>query len=254
MKTLSWVETEVKFKITLMRPCSRSWLCGFILNGLVQDLLFLLLRMILVSWGSVGSLFTVHSAFSGSVWYVLMWQVQGVTPATLIAVNEVSEVAQMSLTLCDPMDCSLPGSSVHGIFQARILEWVAISFSRGSSQPRDWTQVSHIVGRRFTLWATREVQTAVGTVRTTVYRPFQCGAKELCFQSLTHTWSPGTNSWICSPRGNGTLSCTSLVTWFITLPSCYICCEISSPLTWGKFVDTCFIIGGSLPYTILYGE
>ena len=45
--------------------------------------------------------------------------------------------AQLCLTLCDPMDCSLPGSSVHGISQARILEWVAISSSRGSSQPRD---------------------------------------------------------------------------------------------------------------------
>ena len=67
-----------------------------------------------------------------------------------------SEVAQLCLTLCDPMDCSLPGSSVHGIFQARILEWVAISFSRGSSWPRDRTQVSCIVGRRFTIWATRE--------------------------------------------------------------------------------------------------
>ena len=47
-----------------------------------------------------------------------------------------------------------PGSSIHGILQAKILEWVAISFSRGSSWPRDWTQVSHIVGRRFNLWAT----------------------------------------------------------------------------------------------------
>ena len=56
------------------------------------------------------------------------------------------------------MDCSLPGSSIHGIFQARIiLEWVAISFSRGSFWPRDWTQVSLIVGRCFTIWATREV-------------------------------------------------------------------------------------------------
>ena len=54
------------------------------------------------------------------------------------------------------MDCSLSGSSIPGIFQARVLEWVAISFSRGSSQPGDWTQVSHIVGRRFTVWATRE--------------------------------------------------------------------------------------------------
>ena len=52
--------------------------------------------------------------------------------------------------------CSLPGSSVHGILQARILEWVAIPFSRGSSQPRDQTQVCHIAGRRFTIWATRE--------------------------------------------------------------------------------------------------
>ena len=60
-----------------------------------------------------------------------------------------SEVAQSCPTLCDPMDCSPPGSLVHGIFQAWILEWVAISFSRGSSQPRDWTQVSRIVGRRF---------------------------------------------------------------------------------------------------------
>ena len=54
------------------------------------------------------------------------------------------------------MDCSLQSSSIHGIFQARVLEWVAISFSRGSSQPRDQTQVSHIVGRHFTVWATRE--------------------------------------------------------------------------------------------------
>ena len=60
-----------------------------------------------------------------------------------------SEVTQSCLTLCDPMDCSPPGS-VHGILQARILEWVAISFSRGSSQPRDRTQVSRIAGRFFT--------------------------------------------------------------------------------------------------------
>ena len=60
-----------------------------------------------------------------------------------------SEVAQSCWTLCDPMDCSLPGSSLHGILQARILEWVAISFSRESSWPRDGTQVSSIPGRRF---------------------------------------------------------------------------------------------------------
>ena len=57
---------------------------------------------------------------------------------------------------CNPMDCSLPGSSVHGILHARILEWVAISFSRGSSWPRNQTQVSYIAGRFFTNWAMRD--------------------------------------------------------------------------------------------------
>ena len=54
------------------------------------------------------------------------------------------------------MDCSPPGSSVYGIFQARILEWIAISFSRVSSRPRDWTWVSCTAGRFFTIWAMRE--------------------------------------------------------------------------------------------------
>ena len=72
--------------------------------------------------------------------------------------NITSEVAQLRLTLCDPMDYSLPSSSVHGIFQAIVLEGTAISFSRGSSWPRDQTQVSRIVDRRFTIWTTREAQ------------------------------------------------------------------------------------------------
>ena len=66
-------------------------------------------------------------------------------------------VTQLYLTLCDPMDCSPPGSSIHGIFQVKVLEWIAIGFSRGSSQPRDGTWVSRIVGRRFTVWANREL-------------------------------------------------------------------------------------------------
>ena len=65
-------------------------------------------------------------------------------------------VAQLCPTHCDPMDGSLPGSAVHGISQARILEWVTISFSTGSSWPRDWTWVSCIASRLFTVWATRE--------------------------------------------------------------------------------------------------
>ena len=62
-----------------------------------------------------------------------------------------SEVAQSCPILCDSMDYSLGGSSIHGIFQARVLEWIAISFSRGFSQPRDQTWVSCVVGRRFTV-------------------------------------------------------------------------------------------------------
>ena len=66
-------------------------------------------------------------------------------------------VAQLCSTVWGPMDYSLLGSSVPGILQARILAWIAIPFSRGSSQPRDRTRVSCTAGRFFTVWATREV-------------------------------------------------------------------------------------------------
>ena len=68
------------------------------------------------------------------------------------------KVAESCPILCDPMDCSLPGSSVHEIFQARILKWISILFSRGFSWPRAQTQVSCIASRCFTIWATREAQ------------------------------------------------------------------------------------------------
>ena len=73
----------------------------------------------------------------------------------LMKMKKMKSLSRVRL-FATPWDCSLPGSSVHGIFQARVLEWVAIAFSRGSSPPRDWTWVSHIAGRRFTLWAIRE--------------------------------------------------------------------------------------------------
>ena len=66
--------------------------------------------------------------------------------------SEVKLLSRFRLFFCNPIDCSLPGFSVYGIFQARILDWVAISFSRRSSQPRDWTRVSRIVGRCFPVW------------------------------------------------------------------------------------------------------
>ena len=65
-------------------------------------------------------------------------------------------VSQSWLTLCDPIDCCPPDSSVHGILQARILEWVAIPLSRESSRPRGWTWVSCIARRFFTIWVTKE--------------------------------------------------------------------------------------------------
>ena len=79
-------------------------------------------------------------------------------PATSLPTPSLrgSGVTQSCPALCGPTDCSPPGSSVHGIFQARILEWAAISFSRGSSQPGDWTQVSCTAGRFFTDGATRK--------------------------------------------------------------------------------------------------
>ena len=73
--------------------------------------------------------------------------------------REVHKVKSLSCVwLWDPMDCSLPDSSTHGIFQARILGLVAISFSRGSSRSRDQTWVSHTAGRLFTNWATRDAR------------------------------------------------------------------------------------------------
>ena len=81
--------------------------------------------------------------------------------------------------LCNPMDCSPPRSSDHGILRARILEWVAIFFSRGSSRPRDQTWVSCLTGRFFTLWTTREAPKTDRSQHSLV----DClpSAQELCF-------------------------------------------------------------------------
>ena len=102
-----------------------------------------------------------HSVSSLEKWLMpvlryLMYKVSREYLVISFSKESESEVAQSCPTLCDPMDSSPPGSSLHGILQARILEWVAIPFSRGSSQPRDRTWVSHIAGRRFIIWATRE--------------------------------------------------------------------------------------------------
>ena len=79
--------------------------------------------------------------------------------------QQLFNCAQSCPTLCDPMEHSLPGSSVHVILQARILEWVAMPSSRGSSQPRDRNQVSCTAGRFFTIWATgKPMNTRLGSL------------------------------------------------------------------------------------------
>ena len=87
-----------------------------------------------------------------------LWELVMDREAWLAAVHRVAK-SRTQLSDWTELNSNLPGSSVNGIFQARVLERVAISFSRGSSRPRDQTQVSRVVGRRFTVWATREVLT-----------------------------------------------------------------------------------------------
>ena len=114
-----------------------------------------------------------------------------------------SEVTQLCQTLCDPMDCSLPGSSAYGIFQAIVLEWIAISFSRGSSPPRDWTRVSHIVGRCFTVWATREVLINLMTWTTALSNSMKLWA--MLFRATQDGWvmeESSDNTWFTG-EGNG---------------------------------------------------
>ena len=103
------------------------------------------------------------------------------------------KVTQSCVTFCYPMDCRTTGSCVHGILQARLLEWVAISFSRGSSWPRDWNLVSCIAGRFFTIWATREAQDSSMAPNAFALQPelFATGRSRrvMCFRPGSHTGS-----------------------------------------------------------------
>ena len=116
---------------------------------------------------------------------------QKTTSLTIVcALNHLS-----CLTLCDPKNCSSPGSSVHGILQARILEWILIFFSRGSSWPRDWTHISHVscVGRRVLYHKCHRV----------------CLAYYYCFiikESETSHWKRGQNRVCCGREAGDTWS------------------------------------------------
>ena len=107
----------------------------------------------------------------------------------------VNNVSFYIRALCDHMDWSLPGSSVHGILQARTVEWVAVPFSRGSSQFRDQTQVSCIAGRFFTVWVTKVAYIRDGlSLNSSVFSgslnqcPENAAAKSL--QSCPTLWDP----------------------------------------------------------------
>ena len=84
----------------------------------------------------------LHLLFLWQMKAALTWQIRTFYFINQNAAAVAAESLQLCPTLCDPMDCSPPGSSVHEILQARILEWVAIPFCRGSSQPRDQMLVS----------------------------------------------------------------------------------------------------------------
>ena len=116
------------------------------------------------------------------------------------------KLSQSNLTLCDPMNYT-----VYGILQARILEWVAFPFSRGSSQPRDQTQVSHIIGRFFTSSATREAQeySGVGSLSllqanflTQKLNQGLLHCRQILYQ-LSHKGSPRILKWVAFPFSSG---------------------------------------------------
>ena len=122
------------------------------------------LRELVMDWEAWRA--TIHGVTKSQTWLSdwteLNWayckQIKYICPKYLPVTCCCCLVTKLCLTLWDPMDCSPPSSSVCGILQARILEWAAIPSSRGSSWPRDQTQVSCVAGIFFTIWATREGQ------------------------------------------------------------------------------------------------
>ena len=134
---------------------------------------FIWCAVVLHSWWSTSweSVTVTYINISVNV-LTVTWSLEGwLMTKVILMYMKWSEMkaAQSCATLCNSMDCSLPGSSVHGILQARILEWVAIPFSRESSKPRDQTQVSCTAGSFFTSWATREAQYMKGIRPSWVY-------------------------------------------------------------------------------------
>ena len=143
------------------RVCVCWFLCFSIMSTPLTDLGMVKLAATGIAIKTVKNVWTLPwRIFFFSLCFLAVWWTYDSSFPVLITLclnfsccllsSEVT-VSQLCLILCDPKDCI-----VSGILQAKILQWVAFPFSRGSSQPRDWTQVSRIAGRFFTSWATRE--------------------------------------------------------------------------------------------------
>ena len=147
-------------------------------------------------------------------------------------------VAQLCPTLCDPTDCSPPGSSVHGTLQARILEWIAIPFSRGFSWLRDGTWVPCITGVFFTVWAIREahlakkVQALVAQFCPTLWDLTDCSWSGSSVHGLLQA---GVLEWVAIPFSRGSFrprdptQVPSIAGRFFT-----IWATREAPITWRK--------------------
>ena len=147
-------ETHATWPLYLEPPPDMYWTKGRQLGSVTQREKELPASFVV--GGRVGELNGNLPAFREEhVCQLLPWDGK-VVHYQVVQVGYCCSVAKLCSALCEPMGCSLPGSSVHGISQARILEWVAISFSRGSFQPRDWTHVSCIGRWILYYWASRE--------------------------------------------------------------------------------------------------
>ena len=154
-------------------------------------------------------------------------------------------ITQLCPTLFDPMDCISPGSSVHGVLQARILDWVAIPFSRGSSLPRDQTQVSWIAGGFFTIWAiiwkpkgfqreARWKHWLSSLVGSTVHGIFQARMMEWVAISSSRE-----SSW---PRDQTHVSCIPCVGRQILYHCCILLIRKGEKTAWRQRQRTCLVV------------
>ena len=138
----------------------------------------------------------------------------GLSPFASVFYKEMKvSVVQLCPTLCDLTDCSPPGSSVHGILQARILKWVAIPFSRGSSQPRGWTWISCIAGRFFTIWATKTFLYKWTRQRLHVTRGSNPSQSRMCAAVLCDGAGRQADGWRSHPREDLSVRGCKEVVW-----------------------------------------